>query len=96
MRSSYRKNPQRHAEYSAERMAAQFDPAALLYCEILERDPCSYHVGPGGTIDHVVAIKTGGDSSWDNLTSACHACNAAKGKKSLLAFMLYRLEVQAS
>lgn len=36
------------------------------------------------TIDHVVPRSRGGGHSWDNLVSACRACNHRKGGKTLL------------
>lgn len=95
MRRAHLMNPGRGALYGARRRSAPFDADSREYSNVLMADPCSYHAGPGGTVDHIVPIKAGGDSSWDNLTAACRACNAAKGKKSLLIFMLHRLAVAA-
>jgi len=35
------------------------------------------------TIDHVIPRHRGGKHSWDNLVSACKACNHKKGGKTL-------------
>ncbi len=35
------------------------------------------------TIDHVVPKSRGGEHTWENLVSACKACNHRKGGKSL-------------
>ena len=34
------------------------------------------------TIDHIVPKSKGGDDSWENLTTACVACNNKKGDRS--------------
>lgn len=44
----------------------------------------------GAHRDHVVPRASGGPDVWDNLTAACSRCNIAKGKKSLLHFLLER------
>jgi len=31
------------------------------------------------TFDHVLPRSLGGDTSWENVTTACHKCNLAKG-----------------
>jgi hypothetical protein len=39
------------------------------------------------TIDHVVPISKGGESSWDNTVASCWKCNNAKGEMNLSEFM---------
>ena len=56
----------------------------------LYSDPCSYCGGSGGTTDHIVSVKDGGQSHPDNLTAACHSCNASKNDRDLLSFLLSR------
>lgn len=34
------------------------------------------------TIDHILPKSRGGDSSWENLTTACFDCNNKKGNKT--------------
>ena len=55
--------------------------------EIFIRDhyTCQYCGRQAGdlTIDHVVPKSKGGAHSWENLVSACEACNHRKGGKSL-------------
>jgi len=36
------------------------------------------------SLDHVIPRASGGDSSWENLVSACRACNARKGGRTPL------------
>lgn len=33
------------------------------------------------TIDHVIPKSMGGKDSWENLATACHACNSKKGNQ---------------
>jgi len=54
----------------------------------LYQQPCSYCLGPGGEIDHVVPLSKGGNHTIDNLVAACRSCNAKKSNKSLLHFLL--------
>lgn len=34
------------------------------------------------TIDHIIPKSRGGDSTWENLTTACFKCNNKKGNKT--------------
>lgn len=34
------------------------------------------------TIDHVIPRSKGGNDSWENLVTACHACNSKKGNRT--------------
>ncbi len=54
---------------------------------ILKRDAytCQYCGRNGGermTIDHIIPKSLGGRTVWDNVVSACRACNLKKGNKS--------------
>jgi 5-methylcytosine-specific restriction endonuclease McrA len=55
--------------------------------EIFTRDgyTCLYCGTFGGdlTIDHVVPRSKGGEHTWDNVVTACRACNHRKGGKTL-------------
>lgn len=66
---------------------------AAEYEIILRSDPCVYCGRDGGTIEHIDPMARGGDDSVDNLAGACRPCNSSKRDKSLLDFMLWRLEV---
>ncbi len=49
---------------------------------IFRRDThqCVYCLNTQGlTLDHVIPKSKGGESSWYNLVTACHSCNAKKG-----------------
>jgi 5-methylcytosine-specific restriction endonuclease McrA len=55
---------------------------------ILKRDAytCQYCGRNGGermTIDHVIPKSLGGRTIWENVVSACRACNLKKGNKPL-------------
>jgi 5-methylcytosine-specific restriction endonuclease McrA len=55
---------------------------------ILKRDTytCQYCGRNGGermTIDHVIPKSLGGRTVWENVVSACRACNLKKANKSL-------------
>ncbi len=55
--------------------------------EIFRRDNyrCQYcgQPSPHLTVDHVIPRHRGGVHSWENLVSACPACNRRKGGKTL-------------
>lgn len=64
-----------------------------VYERVLRSDPCAYcDLRPGATVDHVVARGAGGDNTAWNLVGACPACNVAKDTRSLLVFLLARLD----
>lgn len=56
----------------------------------LYKDLCSYCGGSAGTVDHIIPVNGGGTNGPDNFTAACWICNASKGAKSLLLFLLQR------
>lgn len=64
----------------------------VAYRRIVQRDPCSYCAGRGGTKDHIVARSKGPQFERDayNLTGACRECNMAKGSLDCLGFLFSR------
>lgn len=53
---------------------------------------CAYcFSAPATDFDHVVPLARGGTNDIENLVPACEFCNASKGAKSLLQFMMYRM-----
>jgi 5-methylcytosine-specific restriction endonuclease McrA len=55
---------------------------------ILKRDTytcqyCGRNSGERMTIDHVIPKSQGGRTVWENVASACRACNLKKGNKGL-------------
>jgi 5-methylcytosine-specific restriction endonuclease McrA len=55
--------------------------------EIFTRDDytCQYCGAFGGdlTVDHVIPRSKGGEHTWENVVTACRACNHRKGGKTL-------------
>lgn len=50
---------------------------------------CAYCLGaPGTTMDHIVPISRGGAHDTENIVPACASCNASKGNRSLLQFVM--------
>ena len=59
----------------------------MAWLESLENPLCTYCGEPADTIDHIVPIIKGGDSSRENLTPACRPCNRKKSSMSVEAFL---------
>lgn len=74
-------------ERSLARRNARPDCEGRAYIAVLLRDPCCYCGAPHEHVDHIVSLSSGGDSRWDNLTSACERCNQAKRSRTLLDFL---------
>lgn len=90
-------NPEKASAHTLKknhrRRGAEPDTAAREYVQIIRHDPCSY-CGTRPTrveVDHIVPVSAGGTGAWDNLTPACRPCNAAKGSRTLLSFLLERI-----
>jgi 5-methylcytosine-specific restriction endonuclease McrA len=68
------------------------DREYVAYRRIVQRDPCSYCGGRGGTKDHIIARSQGSQFARDpgNLTGACRECNMDKGSLDLLGFLFQR------
>jgi 5-methylcytosine-specific restriction endonuclease McrA len=57
---------------------------------VLSRDgyTCYYCGNDANTVDHIVAIKNGGDPiSLENMIACCSKCNSSKGSRSQGAFL---------
>lgn len=63
------------------------------HLQVLLHDPCPYCGDDVAAIDHITATANGGSDDWPNLSGICRSCNSAKGTKSMLAFMAWRLWV---
>ena len=74
-----------------KRKGATLTTAAKSYAELILGDPCVYCGTASRTLDHIVPIVGGGTSDWNNIAPACLSCNASKGARPLLAFLLRRL-----
>jgi 5-methylcytosine-specific restriction endonuclease McrA len=65
--------------------------AQRLYLHASYLGRCAYCFSVAATdFDHVVPLARGGSNDIGNLVPACEKCNASKGAKSLLEFMMYR------
>jgi 5-methylcytosine-specific restriction endonuclease McrA len=53
---------------------------------------CSTPFDGNEELDHLTPVARGGTNDIGNLTYACHACNRAKGSKSLTEYMVFRVE----
>lgn len=55
-------------------------PAVCSKSGVMRRDGrlCAYCGRHGGTVDHVVPQCQGGANTWENLVTACSACNSRK------------------
>jgi 5-methylcytosine-specific restriction endonuclease McrA len=92
----YRAKPEKRAARNARNRAyfarrrAVMDPREDLVAAylMLERDPCAYCGGPGGTVDHIEPLADGGTHTVDNLAGACKRCNGGKCNRSLLEVLL--------
>jgi len=58
------------------------DRGTCVYCG------ATYQAGAKLTVDHVVSRKRGGGDGFDNLVTACAACNSDKAHFSLRAFLV--------
>lgn len=57
------------------------DRGACVYCG------ATYQAGAALTVDHVVSRRRGGGDGFDNLVTACRACNEDKAHFSLGAYL---------
>ena len=78
-----------HAYRSTRRSGDTFTEAE--WQDLLERcgHVCAYCAGPGPLeADHVVPVSKGGTNHIENMLPACRRCNASKGAKPLLVWLL--------
>lgn len=62
-------------------------PGVGEWYHILQRDPCSYCNGRGGTVDHVRPLAIGHDDGIANWAGACEGCNGRKADQGVLWFI---------
>lgn len=77
---------------AAKAKMSQVSGETAEYVAILRGDPCVYCGAPMKHIDHIVAFSLDGPTEWTNLAPACLPCNVRKSKRSVLGFMLLRLQ----
>lgn len=81
----------RAAARQAQRCGATTCASTVDYIDMILRDPCVFCGAASGSVDHIVPVAKNGTSECNNLAPACLSCNASKRDKSLLEFMLWRL-----
>lgn len=87
---AWAKSPRGRAWFAGNRFRRRNAPLteeAMAWLESLENPLCTYCGEPADTIDHIVPIVRGGDSSRENLTPACMDCNRKKRAMSVEAFL---------
>lgn len=87
---AWAKSPRGRAWFAGNRFRRRNAPLteeAMEWLESLEDPLCTYCGEPADTIDHIVPIIKGGDSSRENLTPACRSCNRKKSSMSVEAFL---------
>ena len=72
------------------RLAGVWSAEGDSYARLIQGDPCSYCGGPGGTVDHIDPLASGGVHDASNLTAACGSCNSAKKDRPMLLFLATR------
>jgi hypothetical protein len=52
--------------------------------KLLKRDSnqCAYCLKPADTVDHLLPVSRGGDSSWLNTVASCRPCNSKKRNRT--------------
>lgn len=92
-------NPEYFAYYvhkrRANRIAGGTWKITAKEIRLLLSKPCFYcqKYNARMTMDHVVPISKGGRHSIGNLISACNSCNASKGNKLMIEYLIYRKRV---
>lgn len=87
---AWAKSPRGRAWFAGNRFRRRNAPLteeAMAWLESLENPLCTYCGEPADTIDHIIPIVKGGDSSRANLTPACRSCNRKKWSMSVEAFL---------
>lgn len=62
-----------------------------------QRDRCFYceqplRAGRATHIEHLTPISRGGTNEWDNLVYSCQPCNNSKRNKTLMEFVIHRMQ----
>ena len=89
------RNPERRARYKLERRARIENNGVYLILDKelakLYSSPCFYcDASERIEADHIIPISKGGQHSVGNLIPACRSCNAEKGQKYLMEYLMYK------
>jgi hypothetical protein len=79
---------EREAEAGGARLAAA---DAATQTEVFA-GACAYCLAPAEEWDHVVPLVDGGLTNLENCVPACRVCNARKGSKSLLSWLVKKCD----
>lgn len=104
-----RRNPHKTALYNNSRRVGYVTDSKTSKATLRERygDWCTYcgtvmHFDSSrqydpdfATIEHIVPVSLGGPHAECNVVLVCRRCNLSKGGKSLLEFLLYKVELFA-
>lgn len=73
--------------HARKRSVGVVDPTIRAVLFELFEGRCAYCPNAATTIDHLVAVSNGGESSRGNLVPACVSCNSKKRARSLDSFL---------
>lgn len=91
--ASFVKNSKR---FSVWKLDGTVDGICRPYLRAIYKDPCAYCGGPGGEADHIFPVQEIRPAygrqirpmdEWADITAACHRCNVAKNRQTLLEFL---------
>lgn len=69
-------------DYIKKRTYPRFTRNNLLVRDLYECQYCSTHIDRRTmTMDHVIPVCRGGETSWTNIVASCLDCNSRKGSK---------------
>jgi len=85
-------NPEKRREYKrqhrARKLKATVENVDGTFIYERDRYACVYCNSPFNlSLDHVVALGSGGEHSYDNLVMACRGCNSSKGTQEVFQWL---------
>ena len=88
-----RANPDKVADRQRRRAAREAEAGAYTEAEWAEQwekfgGKCAYCREPATERDHVLPLCKGGSNTIENVVPCCRACNAQKGQRSLVEWMV--------
>jgi len=71
--------------YRARKAEVVFDLTKEQVLEIINRDVCCIYCGSSKclTLDHIIPVKSQGDTTFKNIVLACKSCNSSKHDKDV-------------